>query len=169
MPTHFELRVNSAEEVHALCFNVDLAFVAGAVEAAEQRVRNEFLGGLLRQVAVAARNVHPTDAELSNLSVGQWAELAHLEDHVGDVSEWRPNGDGLPWPQTLPTGVGARLCRTVRVDDLPSAPGPRRHKRTGERLARRHDVAAQRIRQIHLGAWRKSGKQHRRTEEHGDL
>src|ERR1700730_19325452 len=98
MPTHFELRVNSAEEVHALSFNVDLAFVAGAVEATEQRVRNEFLGGLLRQVAVVARNVHPTDAELSNLSVGQWAELAHLEDPEGDVSECGPHGGGVPRP-----------------------------------------------------------------------
>ena len=62
MPAHFELRVDSAEEVHALRSDVDLAFVPSAVQAAELRVRDELLGGLLRQVAVAARNVDPADA-----------------------------------------------------------------------------------------------------------
>jgi hypothetical protein len=45
MPAHLELRVDSAEEVHALCLDVDFAFVPGAVEAAELRVRYELLGG----------------------------------------------------------------------------------------------------------------------------
>src|SRR6478736_1032940 len=58
MSAHFELRVDPAEEVHALRLNVDLALVPGAVEAAELRVRDELLSGLPRQVAVAARNVH---------------------------------------------------------------------------------------------------------------
>ena len=44
MPAHLELRVDSAEEVDALCLDVDLAFVPGAVEAAELRVRDELLG-----------------------------------------------------------------------------------------------------------------------------
>ena len=124
MPAHFELRVDSAEEVHALRSDVDFAFVPGAVEAAELRMRDELLGGLLRQVAVPARNVHPTDTELSNLPVGQWAELVDLEDDVGDVGEWRADGDGLPRPQALAARIGARLCGTVGVDDLTSGPGP---------------------------------------------
>ena len=69
MPAHFELRVDSAEQVYALCLNVDFAFIAGAVEAAELRMRDEFFGRELRQVAVPARDVHPSDTELSNLSV----------------------------------------------------------------------------------------------------
>jgi hypothetical protein len=73
MSAHFELRVDSAEEVHALCLDVDFAFVAGPVQAAELRVRDELLGGLFGQFAVPAHNVHPTDAQLSNLPMGQWA------------------------------------------------------------------------------------------------
>jgi hypothetical protein len=69
VPAHFELRVDSAEEVYALRLNVDFAFIAGAVEAAELRMRDELFGRELRQVAVPARKVHATDAELSNLSV----------------------------------------------------------------------------------------------------
>ena len=87
MPAHLELRVDAAEEVHALCLDVDLAFIAGAVEAAELRMRDELFGGELRQVAVPARDVHPSDAELSNLSVRQWAQLINLEDDIGDVGE----------------------------------------------------------------------------------
>src|SRR6516164_11141471 len=87
VPAHFELHVDSAEKVHALRLDVDFAFVPGAVEAAELRVRDELLGGLLRQVAVSARHVHPSDAELSNLPVGQWAELIDLEDDIGDVGK----------------------------------------------------------------------------------
>ena len=87
VPAHLELRVDSAEEVHTLRLDVDLALVSGAVEAAELRMGDELLGGLLRQVAVPARNVHPTDAELSNLAVRQWSELVDLEDDVGDVGE----------------------------------------------------------------------------------
>ena len=58
------LRVDPAEEVHALRLNVDLALVPGAVEAAELRVRDELLGGLPRQVAVTPGNVDAADAEL---------------------------------------------------------------------------------------------------------
>ena len=159
----------SAEEVHALRSDVDFAFVPGAVQAAELRVRDELLDGLLRQVAVPACNVHPTDTELSNLPVGQWLELVRLEDDVGDIGEWRSNCDGLPRPQTLAARVGARLCGSVSVDDLPSAPGPGLHERAGEGFARRNDVAAQRIGQIQFGGWCEGGEQHRRTEEHRDL
>ena len=35
MSAHFELRIDPAEEVHALRLNVDLALVPGTVEAAE--------------------------------------------------------------------------------------------------------------------------------------
>src|SRR5947209_3920586 len=142
MAAHFELRVDSAEEVHALCLDVDLAFVPGAVEAAELRMRNELLRRELRQVAVPAHDVHPADAELSNLAVRQWAQLIDLEDDVSDVGERRADGDGLPWPQTLAAGVGARLGRTVGVDDLASAAGPGLHERAREGFAGRHDVAA---------------------------
>src|SRR5713226_5310340 len=72
MPTHFKLRINSAEEVHAQRLDVDFAFVPSAVQAAELGVRDELLGGLLRQIAVSACNVHSPDTELSNLPVGQW-------------------------------------------------------------------------------------------------
>ena len=87
MPPHFKLRVDSAEEVHALRPDVDFAFVPSAVKAAELRVRDELLGSLFRQVAVPACNVHSPDAELSNLPMGQRLELAGLEDDVGDVGE----------------------------------------------------------------------------------
>ena len=95
---NFELRVDSAEEVHPLRSDVDLAFVPGAVEAAELRMRDELLRGLFRQVAVPARKVHASDAELSDLSVRQWAQLPHLEDHVRDVRKRRADGDGLSRP-----------------------------------------------------------------------
>ena len=121
MPAHFELRVDSTEEVHALRLNVDFAFVPGAVEATELRVRDELLGGLLRQVAVAACNVDAADTELSDLPVEQWLEFVDLKDDVGDVGEWRANCDGLPRPQALAARVAARLCGTVGVDDLASA------------------------------------------------
>src|SRR6185436_14737016 len=150
VPAHFELRVDSAEEVYALRLDIDFAFIPRAVEAAEVRMRDEFFDRELRQVAVPARKVHATDAELSNLSVGQWAELVDLEDDVGDVGERRSDGDGLPRPQTLAAGVGARLCGAVGVDDLPSTSGPGLHERAWEDFARRHDVAAQWIGQIHL-------------------
>src|SRR5450631_104144 len=148
LPAHFELRVDSAEEVHALRSDVDFAFVPGTVEAAELRVRDELLGGLLRQVAVPACNVHPTDTELSSLPMGQWLELVDLEDDVGDVGEWRANCDGFPRPQALAACVAARLCGTVGVDDLASGPGPGLHERAGEGFASRNDVAAQRIGKI---------------------
>src|SRR6516225_11719631 len=169
MPAHFELRVDSAQEVHALRLDVDFAFVPGAVKAAELRMLDEFLGGLLRQIAVPACNVHPTDTELANLPVGQWLELVDLEDDVGDVGEWRANCDGLSRPQALAARVGARLRGTVGVDDLASGPGPRLHKRAGQGFARRDDVAAQRIGKIQFGGWCKGGEQHRRTEEYRDL
>src|SRR5207248_8760747 len=135
VPAHLELRVDAAEEEDALRLDVDLAFVPGAVEAAELRMRDEFLCGLLRQVAVAARNVHPADAELSDLAVGQWAELVDLENDVGDVGERRADGDGLSGPQALAARVGARLRRPVAIDDLPPAPGPGLHQRGREGLA----------------------------------
>ena len=69
MAAHLELRIDPAEDVHALCPDVDLAFVACSVEAAELGMRDELLRGLLRQVAVAARKVHPGDAELTDLPV----------------------------------------------------------------------------------------------------
>src|SRR5260370_32206924 len=105
MPPHFELRVDSAEEVHALRSDVDFAFVPGAVQAAELRVRDELLDGLLRQVAVPACNVHPTDTELSNLPVRQWLGLVRLRHDVGDIGELRSTFKWLPRPQTL-----APLC-----------------------------------------------------------
>src|SRR6478752_3262512 len=114
-------------------------------------LRVELLDGLLRQVAVPACNVHPTDTEVSNLPVGQWLELVRLEDDVGNIGEWRSNCDGLPRPQTLAARVGARLRGSVSVDDLPSAPGPGLHERVGEGFARRNDVAAQRIGQVQFG------------------
>src|SRR6516164_8951417 len=169
VPAHLELRVDSAEKVHALRLDVDLTFVPGAVEAAELRVRNELLGGLLRQVAVSARHVHPSDAELSDLPVRKRAKLPGLEDDISDVGERRADGDGLPRPQALATGVGARLCRAVRIDDLPSAAGPGLHERAGKGFARRHDVAAQWIREIHLRGWCEGGEKHRRTEQHCDF
>ena len=49
VPAHFELRVEAAEEVHALCLNVDFAFIAGAVEAAELRMRDELFGRELKR------------------------------------------------------------------------------------------------------------------------
>ncbi len=148
MPAHLELRVDSTEEVHALGSDVDFAFIRSAVEAAELRVRDELLGGLLRQVSVPACDVHPTDTELSNLPVGQWSELVDLEDDVGNVGKWRANGNGLPWAQALAARIGARLCWTIGVDDLASGPGPRLHERAGEGFARGDDVATQRIGEI---------------------
>ena len=158
VPAHFELRIDSAEEVHTLRADVDLAFVPGAVETAELRVGDELLGCLLRQVAVPARHVYSADAELTNLAVGQRAKLVDLEDDVSDVGERRADGDGLPRPQTLAARVGARLCGAVGVDDLPSTPRPGLHERAGKSFARRHDVAAQRIGEIHLGGWCEGGK-----------
>src|SRR5258708_19982710 len=122
MSAHLELRVDSAEEVHALRSDVDFAFVPGAVQAAELRVRDELLDGLLRQVAVPACNVHPTDTELSNLPVGQWLELVRFEDGVGDIGEWRSNCVGLPRPQTLAALVLAPLFRSQNVYHFQSAP-----------------------------------------------
>src|SRR5262245_39764047 len=98
MPAYFELRVDTAEEVDALGVNIDFAFVAGAVEAAEPGVRDEFLCRLLRQIAVPTRDVYPTDAEFSHLPVGQWTELIDFEDDVCDVRERGADGNGLPRP-----------------------------------------------------------------------
>ncbi len=78
MPAHFELRIDSAEEVHALRSDIDFTFVPGTVQAAELRVCDELLGCLLRQVAIPACNVHPTDTELSSFPVGQWLELVDI-------------------------------------------------------------------------------------------
>src|SRR3974390_591182 len=142
MPAYLELRIDPAEEVHALCLDIDFAFVPGAVEAAELRGRDELFGGLLRKVWVAARNVHSADAELSNLPVGQWAELIDLEDDIGDVGKRRADGDGLSWTQTLATRVGACLSWAVGVDNLTSAPGPWLHERAGEGLPGRHNITA---------------------------
>ena len=103
---------------------------------------DELLGGLLRQVAVPARDMDPADAEFANLSVRQWSELLDLEDDVGDVGERRADGDGLARPQTLAARVGARLRWPVGVDDLPPAASPRLHERARKSFARRHDVAA---------------------------
>ena len=169
MPADFELRVDAAEEVHAVCLDVDLALVPGAVEAAELRVNNELLRGLLRQVAVAARKVDPADAEFSSLSVRQRAELADFENDISDVGERRPDGDGLVGAQALAARVGARLRGAVGVDDLPSAPSPGLDERVWEGFTGRHNVATQRIGEVHLGHWREGAEQHRGTEQNGDL
>src|SRR5690606_19674258 len=109
MPAHLELRIDAAEEVHALRVDVDLAAVAGSVESAELRVVDEFLCRLLRQVAVPARGVHAADGEFAPLAVRQRVEATFLEDDVGDVGERRADGDGLARPQALAAGIGARL------------------------------------------------------------
>ena len=57
----------------------------------------------------------------------------------------------------------------VGVDDLSSATRPGLHERAGEGFARRHDIAAQWVRQIQLRSWCESGKQHWGTEQHRDL
>jgi hypothetical protein len=72
---HFELGVDAAEEVDALRFDVDPAFVTSAVQPTELRVVNKFLRGLFRQVAVPARHMDPSDTEFSNLPVGQGTQL----------------------------------------------------------------------------------------------
>src|SRR5581483_3065495 len=113
--------IDPTEEMHALRFDVDFALVPGAVEAAELRMRDELAGCVLRQVPVAARDVHATDAELALLSVGQRAKLIDLKDDVGDVRERRADGDGLARPQALAARVGARFGRAVGIDDLPPA------------------------------------------------
>ena len=155
--------------MYTLAVDIDFASVPGAVEAAELGVDDERSGGLLRQIAVAACNMHPADAELSNLTVGQGVELVDLENDIGDVGEGRAYGDGLSRPQALAACVGARLRGTVGIDDLSSATRPGLHQRVGEGLAGRHDIAAQRVGQIQLGVGRKGGQQHRRAEQYGDL
>src|SRR4029077_6406136 len=169
VPTHLELRVNSAEEVNTPRLDVDLALVSRAVEAAELRMGDELLGGLLRLVAIPARDVHPTDAEFANLAMRQWSELVDFEDDVGDVGKRGADVNGLPRPQSLAARVGARLRWAVGVDDLPPATGPRLHERGGKSFARRNDIAAQRIGEIQFGGWSERGQQHRWTEEHRDL
>ena len=84
---HLELCVDAAEEVDALRFNVDPAFVTSAVQTAELRVGNEFLRGLFRQVAVPTRNMDPSDTEFSNFPVGQGTQLIDLQDDVSDIGE----------------------------------------------------------------------------------
>jgi hypothetical protein len=61
--------------VHTLHPDVDFAYIPGTVKAPEPGVRDELLGSFLWQVAVAARNVHPTNAKLSGLPMGQRAKL----------------------------------------------------------------------------------------------
>src|SRR4029453_4156681 len=91
------------------------------------------------------------------------------EDDVGDVGERRPDGDGLPRPQTLAAGVGTRLRGAVRVDDLSPAPGPGPPERAWEGFASRHDVAANRIGEVHFGSSCEGGEQDGRTEQYRDL
>ena len=76
---------------------------------------------------------------------------------------------GLPRAQALAARVGARLGGAVGVDDLTPRPGPGLDERARKGFARRHDVAAERIRKIDLGGCREGGEQHRRTEQHRDL
>ena len=76
VPSHFQLCVDTAKKMHALRLNIDFAFVPRAVEAAELRMCNEFLSGLFREVAVASRDVHPANAKLALLAMGQWTRLA---------------------------------------------------------------------------------------------
>jgi hypothetical protein len=87
VPAHFELRVDAAEKVYPLGVDINFASVAGSVEAAESGMGDERPGGLLRQIAVTARNMHPADAELSNLTVGQGVELVNFENDIGDVGK----------------------------------------------------------------------------------
>ena len=84
---HLELCVDSPEEVDALRFNVDPAFVASAIQTTELGMVNEFLRGLFRQVAVPARDMDPSDAEFSNFPMGQWVQLIDLQDDVSDIGE----------------------------------------------------------------------------------
>ena len=169
VPAHLELRVDPAEEVHALRPDLDPTAITGPVESAEPGVGDELLGGHLGEVAIPARDVNAADAELPHLPVGQRAKAADLEDDVGDVGERGTDGDGFPRTQALTARVGARLGGAVGVDDLPPSPGPRLHERAGEGLAGGHDVAAQRIGQVQLGRLREGGEENRRAEEHRDL
>ena len=169
VPAHFKLRVNSPEEVHALGLGVDLAFVASAVEASELRMHDELARGLLWQVAVTAGDVNPANAKLADLAMRERAKLVHLENDIGDVGERRADGNGFPRPQGLAARVRTRLRRPVGVDDLAPGAGPGLHQRARKGFASRHDIAANRIRQVKLGRRREGGEQHRRTEEYGDL
>ncbi len=166
---HLELRVDAPEELHLLGPEVDPAAVSGAVEPAEAGMGDELPRRLLREVAVAARDVHAADAELSLLAVEQRQEAADLEDDVADVGKGGADGDRLSGSQALAARVGAGLGGAVGVDDLPPATGPRLDERRGERLARGNDVAADRVGEIELGRRRERGQERRRTEEHGDL
>ncbi len=113
--------------------------------------------------------MYPANAELSNLTVRQRVELVDLENDIGDVGKRRTDGDGFPRPQALAAGVGAGFRGAVGVDDLSSATRPGLHQCAGEGLARRHDIAAQRVGEIQLRVSGKGGQQHRGTEQHGNL
>ena len=108
----------------------------------------EFLGGLLRQVAIAPRKVHTTDAKLTHLTVRYRAELVDFEYDVGNIGERRTHGHGFPGAQTLTAGVSTGLRGTVSIYDLPPAHCPGLHERIREDLARWHDISAQRVREI---------------------
>jgi hypothetical protein len=84
---HFELGIDSAEEMDTLRFDVDPALVTSAVQAAELRVGNEFLRGLFWQVAVPTRHMDPSDTEFSNFPVGQGTQLIDFQDDVRDIRE----------------------------------------------------------------------------------
>ena len=48
MSPHLELCIDATEEMYTLRADIDLTSIAGAVEPAELRVRDELLGSLLR-------------------------------------------------------------------------------------------------------------------------
>ena len=84
--------------MHALGAGVDLAAVAGAVEPAELRMRDEFFCRQLRQVAVSTHDMNSGNAELASLAVRQRFQPLGIENEISDVRKRRADGNGLPRP-----------------------------------------------------------------------
>ena len=169
MTADLELAIDPAEKLCLQQDRVDPAAIARAIEAAQSRVLNEPRRRLRRQVAIAAGEVHASDAEFADLAVRPFLQVVLGQNHIRHIGKRRADRHWASWPQALATGIRARLRRAVGVDDLTAAPRPGLHECRRKGLSRRHDEATDRRRQVDLRLCGERRQQNRRAEEHGDF
>jgi hypothetical protein len=100
---------------------------------------------------------------------GSGVSSSILENYVVTFANGEPIVIGSPGTQTLPARIGARLGRSIRVDDLSPVSRPRFDESIRKRLAGRNDVSAYGVRKIRRGIRGQRREQNGRAKENRDF
>jgi len=112
VPAHFKLRVDSAQEMHALRLDIDPASVARAVKAAETRMVYELPRGPFRQMPIVAPQVPAANSNLPPFPIAAPAPRART----------RP-GHNTPLLVLYGSNLGTAEELATRVADLAEVNG----------------------------------------------